>query len=93
VGKAFHEFREALGLESGALIDPVWTIQSGAWAEGTFYDFMKGFFGWHKETELIRLIAYFAYLVPVMYLFLKPGRDPKSTTVREETSQPQLSAV
>ena len=93
VGKAFHEFREALGLESGALIDPVWTIQSGAWAEGTFYDFMKGFFGWHKETELIRLIAYFVYLVPVMYLFLKPARAPKSTAVRDESGQPQLTAV
>lgn len=79
VGKAFHEFREALGLESGVLIDPVWTIESGLWAEGTFYDFMKGFFGWHKETELVRLIAYFAYLVPVMFLFLKPGRPSSST--------------
>ena len=85
VGKAFHEFREALGLESGLLIDPVWTVESGTWASGTFYDFMKGFFGWHKETELIRLLAYFAYLVPVMYLFVKkpstsaPARADKSS--------------
>ena len=71
VGKAFHEFREALDFHSGGLIDPAWTITSGIWAEGTFYDFMKGFFGWHAETEKIRLIAYFAYLVPVMWLFLK----------------------
>lgn len=77
VGKAFHEFREALGLESGFFIDPVWSIESGAWASGTFYDFMKGLFGWHKETELIRLIAYVGYLVPVMYLFLK---SPRSST-------------
>lgn len=82
VGKAFHEFREALGLESGLLIDPVWTIESGAWASGTFYDFMKGLFGWHKETELIRLIAYFAYMVPVMYLFLK---SPKRSRVASES--------
>jgi len=79
VGKAFHEFRELLGFESGGLIDPVWTITSGLWAEGTFYDFMKGFFGWHKETEKIRLIAYFAYLVPVLWLFLK-GPKPAATT-------------
>ncbi|MEY2641803.1 MAG: hypothetical protein RLZZ368_450, partial [Actinomycetota bacterium] len=45
VGKAFHEFREALDLHSGGLIDPAWTIESGMWAKGTFYDFMKGFFG------------------------------------------------
>ena len=83
VGKAFHEFREALGLESGGLIDPVWTIESGLWADGTFYDFMKGFFGWHKETEAIRLIAYLAYLIPVMWLFVKPAPATKDVPTRE----------
>ena len=87
VGKAFHEFREALGLESGLLIDPVWTVESGLWASGTFYDFMKGFFGWHKETELIRLLAYFAYLVPVMYLFVKKPSTRTSTSA-DKTSTP-----
>jgi len=86
VGKAFHEFREALDLHSGGLIDPAWTIESGLWAKGTFYDFMKGFFGWHKETEWIRLIAYFAYLVPVMWLFLK-----KPSTKAAEQSSPRES--
>lgn len=88
VGKAFHEFREALGLEKGLLIDPVWTVDSGAWAEGTFYDFMKGFFGWHKETELVRLLAYLAYLVPVMYLFVKdPSSRRASTSDASATSE------
>ena len=87
VGKAFHEFREALDFHSGGLIDPVWTIESGIWAKGTFYDFMKGFFGWHKETEWIRLIAYVAYLVPVMWLFLKkPRAVAPSTPERESVS-------
>ena len=86
VGKAFHEFREALDLHSGGLIDPAWTVESGLWAKGTFYDFMKGFFGWHKETEWIRLIAYFAYLVPVMWLFLK-----KPSTKAVEQSSPRES--
>ena len=87
VGKAFHEFREALDLHSGGLIDPAWTIESGLWAEGTFYDFMKGFFGWHAETEKIRLIAYFAYLVPVMWLFLKkPSASRRPSTERESVS-------
>ena len=91
VGKAFHEFREALGLESGALIDPVWTIQSGAWAEGTFYDFMKGFFGWHAETERIRLLAYFAYLLPVGWAFLWGGR--KVTVAPSATPDDGSAAV
>lgn len=85
VGKAFHEFREALDLHSGGLIDPVWTVESGMWAKGTFYDFMKGFFGWHKETEWIRLIAYFAYLVPVMWLFLKKPRAVAPSTSEGES--------
>lgn len=75
VGKMFHEYRELLGLEDGWLFQPAWTIESGLWSSGTFYDFMKGFFGWHNATENIRLIAYFAYLVPVLYLFTRQGKQ------------------
>ncbi len=92
VGKAFHEFREALGLESGFLIDPVWTIESGLWAKGAFYDFMKGFFGWHKETELVRLVAYFAYLVPVMYAFLKSPRATAAPTAERDRERETVDA-
>ena len=74
-GKFFHEYRELLGFESGWLIDPAWTVKSGAWASGTFYDFMSGFFGWHNEAEKIRVIAYFAYLLPVGWLFAKGSRS------------------
>jgi len=74
VGKAFHEFREMMTIETGWIWQPVWTVESGIWSSGTFYDFMKGFFGWHAETERIRLIAYFAYLIPVGYLFLRGSR-------------------
>lgn len=79
VGKAFHEFREMMSIETGWIWQPVWTVESGIWSSGTFYDFVKGFFGWHAETERIRLIAYFAYLLPVGYLFLrgaKPSTPP-----------------
>jgi high-affinity iron transporter len=74
VGKAFHEYRELLGFESGWLVSSAWTVSGGIWAEGTFYDFMKGFFGWHAETERIRLIAYLAYVLPVAWLFSRGGR-------------------
>lgn len=70
-GKFFHEFRELLGLEDAWLVQPAWEIESGIWAQGTFYDFMKGFFGWHYAAENIRLIAYFAYLLPVGWLFIR----------------------
>lgn len=75
-GKFFHEYRELFGLEDGWLVSPAWEVTSGIWAEGTFYDFMKGFFGWHYAYENIRLIAYFAYLLPVGWLFLRTsGKD------------------
>ena len=74
-GKFFHEYRELFGFESGWLVEPAWTVTSGAWSSGTFYDFMKGFFGWHNEAENIRVIAYFAYLLPVGWLFAKGSRS------------------
>ena len=74
VGKAFHEFRELFGFESGWLIDPAWTVTSGPWAEGTFFDFMKGLFGWSSDAEKIRVIAYIAYLIPILLMFVRGPR-------------------
>ena len=79
-GKFFHEYRELLGFESGWLVEPAWTITSGAWSSGTFYDFMKGFFGWHNEAENVRVIAYFAYLVPITWAFLRGDRSTNSSS-------------
>lgn len=70
-GKFFHEYRELFGFENGWLVSPAWELTQGMWANGTFYDFMKGFFGWHKSPENIRVIAYFAYLLPVGWLFVR----------------------
>lgn len=74
VGKAVHELRELVGLEDGWLFEPLWIVTSGPLASGTVYDFLKGLFGWSNEPERIRVIAYFAYLLPVLYFFLKPDR-------------------
>lgn len=72
-GKTVHEFRELLGFETGFLIESAWNVESGIWsAGGTFYDFMKGLFGWHANPERIRVITYFVYLVPVLSIYLKP---------------------
>lgn len=77
-GKFFHEYRELLGFESGWLVEPAWQVTSGAWSTGTFYDFMKGFFGWHNEAEHVRVIAYFVYLVPIGFAFMMGGRSAAS---------------
>jgi high-affinity Fe2+/Pb2+ permease len=77
-GKTVHEFRELLGLETGYLIESAWTIESGVWsAGGTFYDFMRGLFGWHANPERVRVIAYFAYLIPVLAIYLKRPKAEK----------------
>ena len=68
-GKAVHELRELIGWESGWLITSAWTIESGFMAKGTLYDFMKGLFGWNASPERIRVLAYFAYLIPIMALY------------------------
>lgn len=68
-GKAVHELRELIGWDSGWLITPAWTIESGVLAKGTTYDFLRGLFGWHASPERVRVLAYFAYLIPIMMLY------------------------
>ncbi len=85
VGKAFHEFRELLGLEDGWLMQPMWIIESGPLASGTLYDFLKGLFGWAEDPERIRVFAYFGYLVPVLWLFLRS--EPTSTPAAPAAEQ------
>jgi len=70
-GKSVHEFREFFGWENGWLMQSAWTVESGMWSSGTFYDFVKGFFGWHKAAENIRVITYFAFLAPTLYFYLR----------------------
>ncbi len=72
-GKAVHEYRELIGWENGWLVQSAWEISKGSiWESGTFYDFMKGFFGWHYAAENIRVITYFLYLLPTLYFYRKP---------------------
>lgn len=89
-GKAVHELRELIGWEDGWLVQPMWTIESGMWSSGTFYDFMRGLFGWHRSPENIRVIAYFVYLLPVLSIYLRDAKPKSSNTVvgnRMESAQ------
>jgi high-affinity iron transporter len=72
VGKAVHEFGDLLDLHDGWLFGSAWTIVSGPLATGFVHDFLEGMFGWSSEPERIRVVAYFAYLVPVLWIFLRP---------------------
>ncbi len=76
--KGLHEFRELFGVEWSTVSASVWTITSGPLAEGSaIHDFLKGLFGWSPNPERLRVAGYFAYLLPVTWLFF---RDPQPSS-------------
>ncbi|MFM9085427.1 MAG: hypothetical protein ACKORC_03035, partial [Acidimicrobiia bacterium] len=92
-GKTVHELRLLVGWESGWLVDPVWSIESGPWASGTFYDFMRGLFGWHREPEMMRLLAYVGYLVPTLALYLRGSRGGAAPAASPTTASAGTAAA
>ena len=87
-GKAVHEFRELIEWESGWLISSPWTIASGPFSSGWVHDFLKALFGWAPAPERLRVIAYFSYLIPVLWLYLRkgtPGGNNERTIATEAT--------
>ncbi|NBS30483.1 MAG: iron transporter [Actinobacteria bacterium] len=88
-GKGIHELRELFELNGSWYATPVWTIESGPFAEGTSYDFLKGLLGWHKSPERIRFVAYFAYLIPCLWFYF---RDPSAPTAAPQKSDTDEAA-
>jgi high-affinity iron transporter len=87
-GKSVHELRLFISWEAGWLVSSAWTLESGLFASGTFYDFMRGLFGWHKNPENIRVLAYFTYLIPVLLVYLRGAKTVSApTTANKEVSQ------
>jgi high-affinity iron transporter len=91
VGKAAHEFSELFEFSNVWLMAPAWTIASGPLATGWVHDFLAGLFGWSSEPERVRVLAYFAYLVPTLYIFLKPTSTPH--TAPEATTTTDLESA
>ena len=91
-GRAAHEFREFLGFgETGLLTRPMWEITSGALAAGTFHDFIDGLFGWSENPERIRVLAYFAYLVPVLWSYVRS--KPATVSAPAVAAHPSAAAA
>jgi len=87
-GKAIHEFRELIEWEAGWLISSPLTIPSGPFRSGWVHDFLKALFGWAPAPERLRVIAYFSYLIPVLWLYLRkgtPGGNNERATTTEAT--------
>jgi high-affinity iron transporter len=91
-GKVVHEYGELLGL-SGWLIDPMWTLTSGPFASGSFYDFLDGLFGWRSDPERARVLVHLAYLLPVLTLFLRPDRTVVAVPTADAAVAPQVEAT
>ncbi len=86
--KGVHEFREFLGIEWGFVANPLWTVTSGPFAEGhTVYDFLNGLFGWSADPERIRVLAYFAYLIPIGWLYVRELAKPLAASQTPSPSQ------
>jgi high-affinity Fe2+/Pb2+ permease len=49
-------------------------------------------FGWSSDPERIRVIAYFAYLMPVSIAFFAGGRRSTTSTTTTGTPTPQVPA-
>ena len=74
--KGVHEFRAFLDLDGAWYSQPVWDITSGPLHEGWTFDFMKGLFGWSDHPERIRVVAYFAFLVPTLWFYFRGAVTP-----------------
>ena len=81
--KGVHEFRALFEIDASLVAEPVWEVTSGPFSKGhTLHDFLKGLFGWSPTPERIRVVAYFAYLLPVTWFFFRP---PTSTETERQT--------
>jgi len=90
--KGLHEFRELLGIEWPLVSQTVWNVTSGPFAEGsTVHDFLKGLFGWSPAPERIRVAGYFAYLVPVAWLFYRDDSNTRTPTPADDRSPAEVS--
>lgn len=85
--KGLHEFRELFEIESSLVAGTVWNITSGPFADGsTVHDFLGGLFGWSSDPERIRVLGYFAYLIPVTWLFYRGEPSRPARTVDDSLS-------
>ena len=70
--KGVHEFREFFEIDASFVAKPLWEVTSGPFASGRgVHDFMNGLLGWSPDPERIRVVAYFAYLLPIGWLYVR----------------------
>jgi high-affinity iron transporter len=84
VSKAVHEFQE-LGLLP-TVSEHVWDLGILDPSAGTTERFLGSLFGWTPHPSLLMAVAYTAYLVPVLIVFLRMTAPRARRPERERTS-------
>ena len=95
VAKGVHEFQEAGFF--GTFNEHLWAISSSFLNPDSsrFAEFLKGLFGWNPEPSVEMVIAYFAYLLPIGFVFyhgtrgvppIKPDTSTLPATASAATS-------
>jgi high-affinity iron transporter len=81
VATAVHEFQEAGVLPVFA--EHLWTLPWGDPAGSTFWEFMKGLFGWRHDPSLLMVAGYFGYLIPIGFAFARASGSPRPAVVAQ----------
>ena len=78
---AVHEFTEAGWLPRPRSPS---TSPASSLADGLIGSLLAGLFGYRPAPTWAELVAYFAYLIPVLIIFLAPAREPARLAVAGE---------
>ena len=81
-----HDLQEGGVLPGGESLafDVTAQVPPGSWY-GTL---LRGIFNFSPQTTWLQLVVWVGYLVPVLYLFLRPARTPASAPVRARAEAP-----
>ena len=81
-----HELQEAaiIGGEDAVALD----ISSWYSADAWYGSLIRGIFNFTPTLTVLQVLVWFAYLVPVMVLFFRPGRQTRSSAAQPPAVEP-----
>lgn len=90
----FVQFLQASG-DLGSFNDAVYDVTRFGWLTQAHESgrFLAGIFGWDPRPSLEQVVAYLGFLVPVIYLYFRPGRPaPRPVSEVAVTASVSVSA-
>ena len=81
-----HELQEAaiIGGEDAVALD----ISSWYSADAWYGSLIRGIFNFTPTLTVLQVVVWFAYLVPVMVLFFRPGREVRNSSAQPSVVEP-----